>query len=389
MTFSFYNVLIERRHHLAALKRLLRERRAVALLGARQVGKSTLAHQIAAAVRESHYFDLEDPRDIARLQEPTLVLEPLRGLVVLDEIQRRPDLFPVLRVLLDRPNARTRFLVLGSASPELLKQGSETLAGRMGFHELSGFDLGEVGIDNLNRLWFRGGFPHSYLARSHRASDDWRRDFIRTFVERDIAMLGVAVEPATITRFWTMLAHLHGQLWNASELARSLGVSHVTTRKYLDLLVRTFVVRELSAWTENLGKRVVKRPRVFVKDTGLLHTMLQVATPRDLESHPKLGASWEGFCIGEVQRLTGARHDECYFWRTQAGAELDLLVVRGRRRLGFEFKRTDAPTVTPSMHHALSDLKLDRLFVVHAGTSRFDLSRKIRAVPLRDLAAEL
>jgi predicted AAA+ superfamily ATPase len=328
------------------------------------------------------YFDLEDPRDLARLQEPTLTLEPLRGLVVLDEVQRRPDLFAVLRVLADRPGPPARFLILGSASPELLRQGSETLAGRIAFYHLGGFDVSEVGPDNLRKLWFRGGFPESFMARTHKASDAWRRDFVRTFVERDIPSLGIGVPAGTLARFWTMLSHYHGQVWNASELGASLGVSHTTMRKYLDLLTQTFVIRQLQPWTENIGKRVVKSPKVFVADSGLLHTLLRLATPEDVEAHPKLGASWEGFGVSEVARALRVHHDECYFWRTHAGAELDLLVVHGRRRLGFEFKRTDAPRVSPSMRHALNDLRLNRLYVVHAGRDPFQLGNKIEAIPL-------
>ena len=368
--------------HARAVLGLLKSRRVVALLGARQVGKTTLARHIAAGVEKVTYFDLEDPRDLARLEEPTLTLDPLRGLVVLDEIQRRPDLFPVLRVLADRPKTPARFLIVGSASPELLKQSSETLAGRIAFYELDGFDLSEVGAKNVRRLWFRGGFPEAFMAKTHAASYQWHRDFIRTFVERDLPSLGVGVPSDTIRRFWTMLAHYHGQLWNGSELARSLGVSVPTVKRYLDLLTQTFVVRQLRPWTENVGKRVVKSPKVYLADSGMLHAMLQLPTPADVESHPKLGASWEGFGITQVVRRLQARPEECYFWRTRAGAELDLLVVRGRKRLGFEFKRTDHPKVTPSMRHAMTDLKLNGLYVVHAGKEAFPMGKKIEAVPM-------
>jgi len=380
---------IPRDAHVRAVVGLLKTRRAVAILGARQVGKTTLAREIAAQRAHITYFDLEDPRDLARLEEPTLTLEPLRGLVVLDEIQRRPDLFPILRVLVDRPGTPARFLILGSASPELLKQSSETLAGRLAFYHLAGFDLEEVGTDNLRRLWFRGGFPESYLARTHGASRVWRRDFIRTFVERDVHLLGVSIPPGTLSRFWTMLAHYHGQLWNASELSGSLGVSHPTVRKYLDLLTQTFVLRQLRPWTENLGRRVVKSAKVYVSDSGLLHSLLQLSTPDDVESHPKLGASWEGFAIEQVTRVLRADPDECYFWRTHAGAELDLLVVRGRQRLGFEFKRTDSPRVSPSMRNAVTDLRLKQLYVVHAGKHSFDMSRKIEALALSEVTKHL
>ena len=373
---------IPREAHTKAILKLLAARKVVAILGARQVGKTTLARSIAASRPRVTYFDLEDPRDVAKLDEPTLALTPLRGLVVLDEIHRRPDLFPILRVLADRPRTPARFLILGSASPDLLRQGSETLAGRIAFYDLGGFDLAEVGWNNARRLWFRGGFPESYLARTQKASHEWRRDFSRTFVERDIPGLGFSIPTATLTRFWTMVAHYHGQVWNASELGASLGVSHTTVRKYLDLLTQTFVVRQLQPWTENVGKRVVKSPKVYVNDSGLLHGLLQLPTPDDVESHPKLGASWEGFGVAQVTRVLRAHADECYFWRTHAGAELDLLVVHGRKRVGFEFKRTDAPRVTPAMRHASSDLGLTRLYVVHAGNDAFQLAKKIEAIPL-------
>lgn len=379
----------DRPTHVRIVRSLLKARRVVAILGARQVGKTTLARHIAAGLKRATYFDLEDPRDVARLEEPTLTLDPLRGLVVLDEIQRRPDLFPVLRVLADRPKTPARFLILGSASPELLKQGSETLAGRITFYELDGFDLSEVGAENDKRLWFRGGFPEAYLARTHAASYQWHRDFIRTFVERDLPSLGIAIPSDTIRRFWTMLAHYHGQLWNGSELARSLGVSVPTVKRYLDLLTRTFVVRQLRPWTENVGKRVVKSPKIYLADSGLLHAMLQLPTPTDVESHPRLGASWEGFGIAQVVRLLQARPEECYFWRTRAGAELDLLIVRGRKRLGFEFKRTDQPRITPSMRHALTDLKLSRLYVVHAGKESFGIAKMVEAVAMTDLVTQI
>lgn len=376
---------IPREAHIRAVQKLLATRKVVAILGARQVGKTTLARAVAAHRSRVAVFDLEDPRDIARLDEPTLTLEPLRGLVVLDEIHRRPDLFPILRVLADRPRTPARFLILGSASPDLLRQSSETLAGRIAFHDLDGFDLREVGPENARRLWFRGGFPESFLSRTHGASFDWRRDFVRTFVERDIPGLGIGIPAATLTRFWTMLAHYHGQVWNASDIGASLGVSHTTVRKYLDLLTQTFVIRQLRPWTENIGKRVVKSPKVYIADSGLLHALLQLPTPDDVESHPKLGASWEGFGVAQVTRALGARADECYYWRTHAGAELDLLVVRGRKRLGFEFKRTDAPRVTPSMRNALHDLRLSSLYVVHAGRDAYQLTRQIDAIPVADL----
>jgi hypothetical protein len=381
---------IPRPAHVARLERLLRERTVVAILGPRRVGKTTLARQVAAGRRGPvAFFDLEDRRDLARLDEPTLALEPLRGLVVLDEIQRRPDLFPVLRVLADRPGPPARFLILGSASPALLRQGSETLAGRIAFHELPGLDLAEVGPAELPRLWFRGGFPESYLARSARAAEDWRRDFVQTFLERDLPQLGVSIPARTLERFWTMLAHWHGQIWNGSEFARSFGISHTTVRSYLDLLAGALVVEELPAWAENLGKRVVRAPKVYLADSGILHTLLGLPTPADLARHPKLGASWEGFLLGQVVRALRARRNERYFWATHAGAELDLLIVRGNLRLGFEFERTDTPRVTPAMRSALATLRLRRLDLVHAGRDTFPLGPRIRAVAAADLLRAL
>lgn len=362
----------------------------MAILGARQVGKTTLAHVTAERRRgRTVFFDLEDPRHLAQLEEPTLTLAPLRGLVVLDEIQNRPGLFPVLRVLADRPGTPARFLVLGSASPDLLRQGSESLAGRIAFHEMGGFALGEVGPANLSRLWFRGGFPRSYLGRSQRESAEWRRDFVRTFLERDLPRLGVAIPPVTLARFWTMLAHYHGQVWNASEFARSFGVSHTTVQKYLDLLSGLFVVRQLRPWWENVGKRAIKAAKVYLRDSGLLHTLLDLDSPALLERHPRVGASWEGFILEQVILRLGARSEEVYFWATHAGAELDLLVTRGSRKIGFEIKRTDSPRMTRSIKSARETLRLKNLYVIHAGSASFDLESDVRAVAAADLLKEI
>jgi predicted AAA+ superfamily ATPase len=381
---------LSRTSNVKTAERYLRENPVVAVLGARQVGKTTLARQLVSRRKgESHFFDLEQPQDLARLDEPMLALEPLRGLVVLDEVQNRPDVFPILRTLADRPQKTARFLVLGSASPELLRQSSETLAGRIAFHHLSGLDLEETGPGALGRLWFRGGFPRSYLARSHRESSEWRRDFIRTFVERDLPQLGVRIPGGTMGRFWAMLAHYHGQVLNASEIGRSLGASHTTIRSYLDLLTNTFMVRQLRPWLQNVGKRIVKSPKLYISDSGILHQLLGLATPVDLERHPKLGASWEGFMLGQVIRRLRAWDEECFFWATQAGAELDLLVVHGRRRLGFEFKRTDSPRVTASIRSAIETLDLSSLTVVHAGPESFPLRRDVRAVAAARLLDDL
>lgn len=383
--------MIARENALLGIKAAVSRSPVVGLLGARQVGKSTLARQLAAGWRgaKTAFFDLEDPADQSRLSEPSLTLRELRGLVVLDEIQLRPDLFPLLRVLADRPGTPARFLLLGSASPELLRNSSESLAGRIQFVHLSGFNLSEVGGNAYDRLWLRGGFPKSFLAPTHQASAEWRRGFVRTFLERDIPQLGIRIPATTLRRFWSMLAHCHGQLWNGAEFARSFGVGEHTVRRYLDLLTATYVIRQLPPWHANLGKRQVKSPKIYFTDSGLLHTLLQLDTKDALLSHPRLGASWEGFALQEVIAHTGARPEECHFWATHGGAELDLLIIRGKTRIGFEFKRTDTPRVTPSMRSALTDLELDALFVVHAGEHGFQLAERIKAVPIARLLESL
>lgn len=377
--------MIERHAHLKTVRSLLRENRVVAIVGARQVGKSTLAREIAAGHRgEVLYLDLEDDRDLARLADPMLALANRSGLVVLDEIQRAPDVFRALRVLADRPRG-ARFLVLGSASPHLLQQSSESLAGRLAVHTLGSFTLEEAGGQHLSRLWLRGGFPRSFVARGDAASFRWRRGFINTLLERDIGPLRFGVAPSTLARFWTMLAHYHAQIWNASELARSFGMADHTVRRYLDALAGTYLVRLLTPWHENLAKRQVKSPKLFVSDSGILHALLGINSERDLEVHPKLGASWEGFCVDNLIARLGAFPEECHFWATHAGAELDLLVIRGRQRRGFEIKRTSSPGVTASMRAALEDLRLDSLDVIYPGTESFPLADRVRAVPARRL----
>ena len=379
---------VRRLRHLRRLTLLLRESPVVALLGARQIGKSTLARQLVAARRgPTTWFDLENPEDLARLADPGLELRPRRGLVVLDEIQRLPNVFPLLRVLADRPRTPARFLVLGSASPELLRQTSETLAGRVAFHELDGFDVGEV--PDLDRLWLRGAFPRSYLARSGAASRRWRDDFLRTFLERDLPGLGSTVAPATLRRFWTMLAHWHGQLWNGAEFGRAFGVAHTTVRRYLDLLTSVFVVRQLPPWHANVAKRQVRSPKVYVGDSGILHALLGLTTREALVSHPKVGASWEGFVVRQITHLLAARPDQCFHWSTHSGAEIDLLVVAGHRRYGFEVKRTEAPRLTASMRSAMETLDLQRLDVVHAGRRLYKLAPRVRALPAAQLTAAL
>jgi predicted AAA+ superfamily ATPase len=392
-TLRFHSTLAAvkpRNRELRMLRRLLARNPVVGIVGARQVGKTTLARMAAGAgKRRCEHFDLEDPGARARLSDPMRALAPLRGLVVLDEIQCLPEVFPVLRVLADRPRTPARFLVLGSASPELLRQSSESLAGRIAYRELGGFALDETGEKAPLKLWRRGGLPRSFLAPSDAASLAWRRDLIRTFLERDLPQLGVGVSAAAMRRFWTMLAHYHGQVWNASEFARSFGVAHTTVRGYLDRLTSALVVRQLLPWHQNISKRQVKSPKVYIKDSGLLHALLGLCTQRDLEGHPKSGASWEGFVIEQIIRLLNADPSECHFWATHAGAELDLLVVRGRRKYGFEIKLSTAPQLTRSMRSAFADLKLTSLDVVHAGKESFPLARGIRALAVGQLAGEL
>jgi predicted AAA+ superfamily ATPase len=378
--------MIDRELHARQITGLLKRFPVVAILGARQVGKTTLAASIAPTLSDRiSRFDLENPSDLARLADPMLALQEPKGLVVLDEVQRRPELFPVLRVLADRKPVRTRFLVLGSAAPDLLRQSSESLAGRIAYYELPGLAVREVGFEHADRLWVRGGFPKAFLARSDRESMEWRQAFIRTFLERDLPALGVNIAADTMRRFWSMLAHHHAQLWNASEIGRSFGVADTTVRNYLDKLTDALVVRQLQPWHENLGKRQVKATKIFIRDSGLLHGLLNLPTKRDIEGHPKLGASWEGFIIDQLVQQLGVNPEETYHWRTHQGAELDLLVVRGGLRLGFEVKRTVAPTLTPSMRSAMHDLKLKSLTVVHAGDQTFPLSKQVQAVAFRDV----
>jgi predicted AAA+ superfamily ATPase len=362
----------------------------VTLLGARQVGKTTLARLILRSRRgRGAFFDLEDPGDLARLEQPSLALEPLRGLVVLDEIHRRPDILPLLRVLADRPRRPAFFLLLGSASPNLWRDVTESLAGRVAFHDIDGFGLDEVRARSAARLWLRGGFPRSFLAPSDAESLDWRRHFVETFLGRDLPGLGFSMPKESVRRLWTMLAHLHGQPVNLHKLGASLGVSHMTVRRWLDILTGTYVVRTLQPWSGNVGKRLVRSPKLYIADTGLLHALLDIETLEDLHAHPVAGASWESFAISQVARRLGARPEQCFFYATHAGAELDLLVVRGRERLGFEIKRTAAPSATKSMRIALDDLGLERLDVIHAGSRTFPLDERIRAVALERVGRDI
>jgi len=374
--------MIERPQRMEAVAGALDHYPVAAILGPRQCGKTTLARAFAQD-RECVFFDLENPVDAARLATPMLALEDLTGLVVIDEIQRKPEMFSILRVLVDRPESNARFLVLGSASPYLVKGASESLAGRISFIDLSGFSLSEVGADRDDNLWNRGGFPRSFLAADDALSAQWRNDFIRTFLERDIPQLGITIPAETLRRFWTMIAHFHGQVWNAATFARSLGVSAPTARRYLDVLSGAFMVRQIQPWHANIKKRQVKSPRIYLRDSGLLHTLLSLQTMPDILSHPKVGASWEGFVIEEI--LASAQSRDFYFWSTYSGAELDGLLFRRGRAVGFEIKRTDAPTRTKSMVSAIQELDLEHLYVVYPGKQSYRVDDRITALSVRDL----
>jgi len=374
--------MIDRKADLALVRTALQRSRIVALLGPRQCGKTTIARQFVD-VESLNYFDLEDPQSLARLTEPDLALRPLKGLVVIDEIQRRPDLFPLLRVLADRQPVAARFLILGSAAPELLRQSSESLAGRLETIPLEGFRLADLGTAAQTRHWVRGGFPLSFTARREADSVAWRRQFLQTFLERDVPQWGISIPAVALRRFWSMVAHYHAQIWNAAELARALGVNESTVRRHLDLMTGLFMIRQLPPWFENLGKRQVKAPKIYIRDSGLLHSLLGITNERDLEHHPKVGASWEGYAIEEA--LKALQPDDAYFWASHQGAEMDLVVFKGGRRIGIECKRVDAPTITPSMRIAMADLKLDEVRVVYPGTKRYPLAEGIEAVPLVDL----
>jgi predicted AAA+ superfamily ATPase len=375
---------IERRRAAQQLEAALTRAPAVLLTGLRQVGKTTLARRALAPDR-AHYFDLEDPRDLARLADPMLALESLQGTVVIDEAQRVPGLFPALRVLIDQDRTPGRFLLLGSASPELVGLGSESLAGRVALVELDPLMLDDVGKTHLYDVWLRGGLPPAFTAASDRAAFAWLDDYVSTFLERDLAQLGIRVPATTMRRFWTMLAHRHSGLWNGADMARALGTSEPAARRYLDALTDALVIRQLQPWVANIGKRQVRSPKVYLRETGLLHALLAVRTKDDLLSHPIVGASWEGLMVERV----ASWGEPVYFWRTQAGAEIDIVASVGRRLIGIEVKRTDAPAVTPSMRHALEDLDLERILVVHGGEDRFALADRIEAIGAREfLAAE-
>lgn len=375
--------MIERPSYAADIRAALQRSRIVALIGPRQSGKTTLA-QMFVPPDSVNYFDLEDPVSLIRLEEPMTALRDLAGLIVIDEIQRHPELFPILRVLADRRPLQARFLILGSASPDLVREASESLAGRLETISVSGFSLAEVDEERLNQHWLRGGFPLSYLAASDANSQIWRKNFIQTFLERDLPQWGIQIPAATLMRFWTMLAHYHGQTWNAAEASRSFGVSDMTVRRYLDILEGVFMIRVLQPWYANIHKRQVKSPKIYFRDSGLLHTLLGIHSELDLYTHPKIGASWEGYAIEET--IKAVRPDEAYFWGTHNGAELDLLLLKDGKRLGVECKRKDAPRLTPSMKIAMEDLGLDRLIVFYPGQRAYPLAERIEVMPITRLA---
>jgi len=383
-----FRCVIDRPRHLQAVRRLLRSFPAVALLGARQVGKTTLARSVASEFGDrARIFDLESDRDMRLLSDPEPILSSINGLIVIDEVQRLPAIFPPLRPLLDRRPLKARFLLLGSASPEVSTRGSESLSGRIAFHDLDGFALDEVGASEWKRLWLRGGFPKSFVAKSDAASLEWREAFQRTYLERDVLDVGLRMPPAELRRFWLMLAHWHGQRWNAAEFARAFGSSESTVRRWLETLEGFFAVRILRPWEASIAKRQVKAPKVYIRDCGMLHAVLGIASIAALRERPQVGESFEGFVVEQAAQALGARSSECFHWATPQGAELDLLVVRGNRRIGVEVKCTEAPQVTKSMEVAMKDLGLDKLWVVHQGRDRFTMRPGIEALPITELAS--
>jgi predicted AAA+ superfamily ATPase len=367
----------------AEIENALRRSRVVSLVGPRQSGKTTLAHEFLSPDAPG-YFDLEDTASAIRLSEAKSTLAPLRNLIVIDEIQRQPELFQLLRVLADRKPLPAKFLILGSASPHLIKHSSESLAGRIESIDVTGFNLKEVGAENLDRHWLRGGFPMAFLAATEKESALWRKKFIQSFLDRDLPGFGMNIPPVTMFRFWRMLAHYHGQIWNASQIASAMGFSAPTARRYLDILTGTYLIRQLHPWHENLKKRQVKSPKIYFRDSGIYHSLINIGDQPQLFLSPSIGASWEGYAIEEAIRHF--QPDEAYFWAVQSGAELDLLLFKDGKRIGVECKRRDAPRMTPSMKTALHDLKLDELFVLYPGTQSFQLAENVHVRPLISLA---
>ena len=374
--------MIKRPDYLELLQTATRRSPITALLGPRQTGKTTLAHMFAEN-KPATFFDLESIPDQRRLQNPELVLGNMEGFVILDEIQLMPELFGTLRVLVDRPGQKARFIILGSASPEIIRNASETFAGRIECVDLNGFDLAEVGSSNWESLWIRGGFPRSYLAKNETDSLTWREGFIRTFLERDIPQLGIQIPATAMRRFWTMLAHYHAQTWNASELSRAMGLSDKTVRGYLDILTGAFMVRQLQPWYENISKRQVRAPKVYLRDSGLLHSLLDVQDRHTLFGHPKVGASWEGYVIEQVLQIL--RPSEAYYWAVHNSAELDLLLFHKGKRYGMEVKFSEAPEITRSMQTALHDLDLSHLWVIYPGGDAYQVEKKISVLPLQKI----
>ena len=372
--------MITRKHLKISLERALARSKIVVLAGPRQCGKTTLAREFLGP-DSINYFDLEDPASLMRLEEPMTALQNLTGLIVIDEVQRRPDLFPVLRVLVDRADNPAKFLILGSASGQLLRQTSESLAGRLERITISGFSLAELGSETEQNLWLRGGFPLSYLAKNDEDSSIWRKQFIQTLLEQDLPQWGVGTPALALLKFWTMLAHYHGQTWNAAEPARALGVSEPTTRKHLDLLTDAFMVRQLQPYLANIRKRQVKSPKIYIRDSGLLHSLLGITSEKSLLTNPKIGASWEGFVIEQI--LSREPHDHAFFWATHQKAEIDLILQKDTTLFGVEIKRTDSPRLTPSIKNAISDLGLEKVVIVYPGTKRFPISDRVEAIPLR------
>ncbi|MCK5138388.1 MAG: ATP-binding protein [Thermodesulfovibrionia bacterium] len=374
--------MIERKDITKHITQALGRGRIVSLLGPRQCGKTTLARHFAKP-GSSLYFDLEDPVDSAKMGEPKNVLENLKGTVVIDEVQRQPELFSLLRVLADRVPLPSKFLILGSASPNLIKHASESLAGRVERITIGGFSLDEVGARNSESLWLRGGLPRAFLANTDEESFTWLKEYTQSFVERDLPLHGVSLPPMTLLRFWTMLAHYHGQVFNASEIARSLGISVMTVKRYVDVLTGVFMIRQVQPWFGNIKKRQIKSPKIYFYDTGILHSLLGIQTKNDLLAHPKYGASWEGFVIEEVIR--SVEPHEVFFWATHQGAEIDLVFNKGGRMYGVEIKRADAPMMTPSMRIALEDLKLERIAVIYPGKRRYSIHKQVDVVPLDEI----
>ena len=375
------NKIIERKQEITELKKLIKVFPVAAILGARQCGKTTLSKQ----VHYDHYFDLENPNDLKKFDNPQLLLEDLKGTITIDEIQRKPGIFPLLRYLVDNIKNQ-KYIILGSASRDLIHQSSETLAGRIGYYILEGFRLSDVGKMNLRNLWIKGSFPRSYLERTDAQSILWRENYITTFLERDIPQLGINIPANTLRRFWTMLSHYHGQLINYSELGQSFGISDMTVRKYIDILSGTFMVRILMPWNTNLGKRLIKSPKIYIKDSGIFHTLMSVENFNQLQSHNKLGASWEGFALEQVTRSIGLKNDQLYFYKTHGGAELDLFWVSKGKQWGVEFKYSDAPEKTRSMISVMKDLDLSHLWIVYPGKDKYKLDKKITVIPLKDLS---